>query len=259
MSEIERFFGCYCLVSRNEKYAGCTYIGFTNNPTRREGQHNKGKEAGGAWKTSGKGPWDMAIIVHGFPNEISALQFEWAWQNPEKSRHLRRRQEGSSKEKFPKCNVRTPFYRRLQVMIAMLNSAPWKRLPLTIRWLNERHETPFGGKIPLHMPICFGVVTVPKKQSGIECSQVLWTCNICEGSENTDSSCATCYWPDCYRKFHLSCLAIDLNQDEPRDKSSKLIPVSGKCRFCNNELLWGDIIRFKHGCYKALQNTNEES
>jgi structure-specific endonuclease subunit SLX1 len=72
-------------------------------------QHN-GELAQGARKTRSKRPWVMHMIVHGFPSRLvnllldftatirslsspdlikAALQFEWAWQNPHKSRHLR--------------------------------------------------------------------------------------------------------------------------------------------------------------------------
>ncbi|CAF4443259.1 unnamed protein product, partial [Adineta steineri] len=107
------------------KCKGRTCIGFTVNLNRRIKQHNKGKDFGGAKRTSGKGPWEMVLIVHGFPNEISALRFEWAWQNPEQSVRLKHLN-------LPKTK-RFSLKFKLQILAEMLSIGPWTRLPLTIR------------------------------------------------------------------------------------------------------------------------------
>lgn len=87
---VPSFYACYFLRS----YAGQgrvfnkTYIGSTPDPKRRKRQHN-GELTAGAKKTSRGRPWEMEMIVYGFPSKIAALQFEWSWQKPHITRHLR--------------------------------------------------------------------------------------------------------------------------------------------------------------------------
>jgi len=154
---IDNFFGCYLLFSINPKYKGRTYIGFTVNPERRIKQHNSGRAKGGAWRTSGRGPWEMVLIVHGFPSDIAALRFEWAWQNPHKSRRLKDVMSAKSRKE-------TAFQFRVRVMSTMLNQAPWKMLPLTVRWLKQEYSFPLPCSPPLHMPLAYGQVTAKVKK-----------------------------------------------------------------------------------------------
>lgn len=58
-------------------------------------QHN-GELTAGAYKTLRGRPWAMQMLVHGFPSKLAALQFEWAWQHPDRSRHLINAAEGST-------------------------------------------------------------------------------------------------------------------------------------------------------------------
>jgi len=68
---------CYLLRSRLN---GRTYIGYTTDPLRRLRQHN-GEICGGAKKTSRSRPWELVCVVRGFPDQGSALRFEWRWQH----------------------------------------------------------------------------------------------------------------------------------------------------------------------------------
>lgn len=72
------------------KFKTRTYVGATLNFPRRIRQHNTDL-AGGARFTSNTvkrarklgdlTQWTPAFIVHGFPHQRAALQFEWAWKH----------------------------------------------------------------------------------------------------------------------------------------------------------------------------------
>jgi structure-specific endonuclease subunit SLX1 len=67
------FYACYLLYSYAPKAKNVVYVGSTPNPQRRIRQHN-GEIVGGAKKTARYRPWEMAVVVYGFPNKYSALQ-----------------------------------------------------------------------------------------------------------------------------------------------------------------------------------------
>ncbi|XP_046387075.1 structure-specific endonuclease subunit slx1 [Ischnura elegans] len=252
---VENFYGVYLLFCENPKYTGRTYIGFTVNPNRRIIQHNKGVKSGGAWRTSNKGPWVMVLVVHGFPNEISALRFEWAWQNPQKSRRLNSLPKKAAKEKkYDYC---------LRILSEMLLVGPWNRLPLTVRWLSAKHmkEFPPNRHPPLHMPITYGHV-VSKKVNVVDSEKIdpdvseILTCRLCNLSVNEEDK-LTCLDNGCPLIAHIVCLAKRFLGQGGTSSVNEVIPVSGECPECSEQLLWGDLIRKKNGCYADLVPADE--
>ncbi|XP_011297977.1 structure-specific endonuclease subunit slx1 [Fopius arisanus] len=248
---VEHFFGVYLLYCENPKYKGRVYIGYTVDPVRRLKNHNAGKKFGGAWKTSNKGPWNMVLIVHGFPNSTSALRFEWAWQHPQLSRRLRHIPKKKSREKT--------FEYTLNVLSAMLQVGPWCRLPLTLRWLDDTFADAHSSRVtpPKHMPVIHGKVMSRKPQGNAngkngevtEDSEIS-ICDICYMTlDITDK--VTCVRADCDLIAHIICLAKEFDHE-------RILPVSGTCPACKGHLLWGDVIRKKIGCHIHL-NENQDS
>lgn len=254
--EVEHFFGVYLLYCTNPQYKGRTYIGKTTDPNRRIFQHNHGSVAGGAWRTSNKGPWDMVLVVHGFPNDISALRFEWAWQHPAISRRLNTIPKKKSNEK--------KFDHELRLLGCMLRMGPWDRLPLIIQWLLPQYQKSFPVDLqpPLHMPICLGPVKStkppakkkgknPEKQSEekeentAEIDEEL-LCNLCF-QPATISQRLVCLYPRCGAVSHTLCLG-----EQFVSGTEELLPVRGQCPTCEGEELWGDLLKKKKGCYSHV-------
>ncbi|KAL6256807.1 hypothetical protein P5V15_011747 [Pogonomyrmex californicus] len=253
---IEHFFGVYLLYCMNPKYKGRTYIGYTVNPRRRIKQHNAGKKHGGAWKTSKRGPWNMVLIVYGFPNSTSALRFEWAWQHPHVSRRLKHIPKKKSSQKT--------FDFHLTILSEMLKIGPWYRLPLTIRWLDHKFFENYHERIspPLHMPICYGKVTNCKikhtqkikddillQESHLLIKESLMFCSLC-GSSVMEKNSVTCVKPKCLLIAHLICLAKEFCKDE------MILPIEGTCPSCRTIVLWGDLIKKRNGCYQDFEESN---
>ncbi|CAG0921544.1 unnamed protein product [Notodromas monacha] len=248
--EVENFHGVYLLCSTNPKYKGWTYIGYTVDPNRRIVQHNKGRKHGGAFRTSNRGPWDMVLIVHGFPNDVSALRFEWAWQHPKRSRRLR-------------CIIpvkksrMTKFQWLIELLGRMLCVDPWCRLPLTLRWLMPKYKTPFTGEWipPSHIQYVDGLVKSRRIRDVLE--------NSTHSASGNGSSCCLVCGEDvasvadqlrcfgCYNKFHLRCLA-DLFLRRSGEVTDGIVPVSGTCPTCDLQVMWGDLVRFKKGCFRDV-------
>ena len=239
----DEFFGVYCLISRSEEkiYKNRCYVGYTVDPNRRIRQHNAGHDHGGAKKTDNRGPWDMVCIVHGFPNSIAALQFEWAWQNPDKSKRLKRRG-------FKKERRESPFAFRFRIVCQMLNTRPWLEMALTFRWLLPECELQFPAECPLpaHMKLAYGRVQKQQVEVPVELRAytTMKQCHCCSGSISQMAQLLRCAADSnvCGAQFHARCLAEHCLRADGL-LHERVAPLSGRCPKCAHPFLWGDLVR----------------
>ncbi|KAK4412533.1 Structure-specific endonuclease subunit SLX1 [Sesamum alatum] len=130
------FFACYLLTSLSPRFKGQTYIGFTVNPRRRIRQHN-GEIGCGAWRTKRKRPWEMVLCIYGFPTNVAALQFEWAWQHPVKSLAVR-----AAAANFKSVSG---LANKIKLAYTMLTLPAWQSLNLTMNFFSSKYQIHISG------------------------------------------------------------------------------------------------------------------
>ncbi|KAL2488552.1 Excinuclease ABC [Forsythia ovata] len=144
--EGSKFFACYLLTSLCPRFKGHTYIGFTVNPRRRIRQHN-GEIRSGAWRTKKKRPWEMVLCIYGFPTNVAALQFEWAWQHPVESLAVRK-----AAVTFKSLSG---IANKIKLAYTMLTLPAWHSLKLTVNFFSTKYKVYTAGcpNLPAQMRI----------------------------------------------------------------------------------------------------------
>lgn len=250
-----RFFACYLLRSR--PHPSRSYVGFTVDPARRIRQHNGDVSAGGAHRTTKNRPWDMLALVHGFISSTQAMQFEWAWQNPHKTKALKLHALRPKAIPLRKQTQHSTTTERVAALAALLSVPPWSRCPLTItvpiemtKWENAVLDTKFPPWTRIDFrPVAavgdlnnydFGSVEIVPGRS------MTGPCAVC--SEDTrirrGSFCITCGLT-----FHVHCVASAADHCQFWDTYSSpearcLIPESITCRRCGRDIAWNEVVRF---------------
>ncbi|KAJ3551569.1 hypothetical protein NM688_g4625 [Phlebia brevispora] len=249
------FYACYLLKSIKKP--------------RATAQHN-GEIAAGAWKTQRNRPWVMQMIVHGFPSKLAALQFEWAWQHPYMSRHLR-------DEHGTALFVRNSSLKyRVQIVYSMISTHPYNAWPLHVKLFtreavkiweaittnksSSRFKLPPGFACTIELEGVDGRSgeTGSGREAPIDITDVFLTFYTPSSLNFLQNPLeyALCPSPNlsCAAVTHLSCLANDFLARIPSAShkvgtTSTLIPRGGECRSCHDYMLWGDVIK---GCYRRL-------
>jgi predicted GIY-YIG superfamily endonuclease len=80
---------CYILKNDSERDNRRTYVGFTNDPSRRIKQHNGIIKGGAKYTTAfGDHKWTIYALVTGFPDKVNALQCEWRIKHPHNKKQI---------------------------------------------------------------------------------------------------------------------------------------------------------------------------
>lgn len=87
----------------------------------------------------------MILVVHGFESHSEALAFEWAWQNPLKSKNAR---DAVNALEGRGTTAAAGARGRVRVLFAMLNAPRWLGMPLTVTALSSTHANLIAASLP---------------------------------------------------------------------------------------------------------------
>lgn len=255
------------------------YIGKTTDPKKRIRQHN-GEILGGAKQTrkASKRPWEMIVVVEGFPSRTSALQFEWQWQHPKKSKVVR-----SAVKRASASSKRTGVRRLLHILEAMLTSKLWRQYPLDVRicdaecyeWFKKVAES----KLPSYMNVFLSSLSEcavynkhgdrddGRTTANADAASSFPGCRLCgEGIEGNFVECYHCTTPSHPRCLMAHFLTAESRAAQPDSgcgdteeqqngqlvsaanaaeerRHEPLLPAHGPCHYCGGLLTWPVVLR----------------
>ncbi|PHH78183.1 hypothetical protein CDD82_3168 [Ophiocordyceps australis] len=246
------------------------YIGSTPNPPRRLKQHN-GETKGGARRTARRAlrPWEMMMLISGFPSSIAALKFEWALTHSHVSLHI----PAESRQQIPprsKKNIKA-IVTNIGVLTGVSSFVRW---PLNLHFFSpdayaawedwratpeDAHrpaltittdfDAPADAKaastaargiygLPLdYKPIqayvekAHEVVTFERQGNCVHCGQELLP---------DQGLYAMCSCHGCTAMGHLDCWSRHALSD---DKADEVLPIRCSCPSCGGEIRWADMMK----------------
>lgn len=234
----KKLWFCYLLRSLSANHPNSCYIGFTVNPLRRIRQHN-GEISAGAKRTHKCRPWEIAVVVHGFPNKHAALQFEWHWQHPRDSKKY-----AVVKQTDPKFGRGNGVKSKLKIMSVLLTQPPFNAQALGVHFPHQ--ETSILTKCSV--PTSWGSLDQWALLKQISTSQqddssdeeadlptaMVGHCQLCQVNLNGRVwTCNSCKW-----RSHLSCLALS----SLSSSDAQLVPQTACCGHCKLPTSWGNIV-----------------